>query len=277
LFHQREPGLYFIQKAACAKISPAKSFKETTYWMNNKILKAGRSLIYSAGIFLAGSTPLTAQNLPVSSYGLPFINSIPLYQESLINHPEKQMISLSGIPGIILDLRYASANNFMYKKLYPENTKISFLRRPAYQALERLSTELAGLGLTLVIFDAYRPYGVTVTLWNQVKDDHYAANPAKGSGHNRGIAVDLTLADLKTHQLLPMPTGFDNFTDSAHQDFKGSDAVRIANRDLLKKVMEKYGFIPLSTEWWHFSWPDPEHFEVLDLRFEQLNKLQKKY
>jgi zinc D-Ala-D-Ala dipeptidase len=104
-----------------------------------------------------------------------------------------------------------------------------------------------------------------------VKDERYAANPAIGSGHNRGIAVDLTLADLKTHELLPMPTGFDNFSDSAHQDFKGLDDKVIANRDLLRQVMEKYGFTQLSTEWWHFSWSGNKTFEVLDLDFDQLN------
>ena len=136
--------------------------------------------------------------------------------------------------------------------------------------------ELFRQGITLVIFDAYRPYSVTVELWNRVKDDRYAANPAKGSGHNRGIAVDLTLADAKTHQLLPLPTGFDNFSDSAHQDFSGTDSIRKANRELLKLTMKKYGFIPLATEWWHFSWPATQDYEVLDLRFQQLSDLGEK-
>jgi D-alanyl-D-alanine dipeptidase len=109
-----------------------------------------------------------------------------------------------------------------------------------------------------------------------VKDDRYAANPAKGSGHNRGLAVDLTLADGKTHQVLPMPTSFDNFSDSAYQNFNEVDAKRIANRELLKQVMEKYGFIPLFSEWWHYSWPHPENFEVLDISFEELNTFQQK-
>ena len=102
------------------------------------------------------------------------------------------------------------------------------------------------------------------------------ANPAKGSGHNRGIAVDLALADLRTHQLLLMPTGFDNFSDSARQDFMGLDAKRITNREILKQTMVKFGFIPLSTEWWHYSWPHPEIFDVLDLSFRQLTGIQNK-
>jgi zinc D-Ala-D-Ala dipeptidase len=244
--------------------------------MNNKIGKAGVKPAFLTGIFLAVSVLLSAQHLPSSHYGLPFINSLSLYRESLNNHPEKQMVSLSDIPGIIQDLRYASRNNFMHKNLYPENTTTTFLRKPVYCALNRVARDLAGKGLVLVIFDAYRPYGVTEELWRTMSDERYAANPAKGSGHNRGIAIDLTMADAKTHQLVPMPTGFDNFSDSAHQDFYGTDTKRIANRDLLKKEMGKYGFVPLSTEWWHFSWPKAENFEVLDLGFDQLASLQKK-
>src|ERR1700681_1968119 len=194
--------------------------------MNNKIMKAGLNWVIMAGIFILNFVPVAAQNLPVSSYGLPIINNDSIYRESLLHHPEKQMVSLLQIPGIILDLRYASINNFTHRKLYPENTKNSFLRKPVYQALDRVARDLARKGLVLVIFDAYRPYDVTVDLWISVKDERYAANPAKGSGHNRGTAVDLTLADSKTHQLLPMPTAFDNFSDSAHQGFKGTEIRR---------------------------------------------------
>jgi zinc D-Ala-D-Ala dipeptidase len=244
--------------------------------MNKKILKAYRLLIYLVAIFPGGGSSLIAQKLPFSAYGVPFINTVSLYRESLINHPEKEMLSLSGVPGLMLDLRYATTNNFMHKKLYPGNLKTSFLRKPVYEALYRVNKELALLGLTLVIFDAYRPYRVTVTIWIQVMDDRYAANPIKGSGHNRGTSVDLTLADLKTQTLLPMPTLFDNFTDSAHQDFSGSDPERTKNRELLKTIMVKYGFIPLATEWWHFSWPNPERFEVMDLSFDQIDSLGNK-
>ncbi len=240
--------------------------------MNNKILKEGLNCLIISFISCLNFTSVTAQNLPRSTYGLPIINSDSIYRTSLLFHPEKEMISLVQIPGIIMDLRYASTNNFMHRKLYPENTKNSFLRKPAYQALEYVASDLARQGISLVIFDAYRPYAVTVEIWIPVKDERYAANPAKGSGHNRGVAVDLTLADSKTHQLLSMPTDFDNFSDSARQDFNGTDAKRIANRNLLKRTMEKYGFIPLPTEWWHFSWPHAENFEVLDLSFAELEK-----
>jgi D-alanyl-D-alanine dipeptidase len=229
-----------------------------------------------ATFFLVFSCRVSAQKLPISPYGLTYINSIPLYKESLRNHPEKQMISLLDAKGIILDLRYAGKDNILHKNIYPENTNTTFLRKQAYEALDSVSRDLAKKGLVLVIFDAYRPYSVTIQLWNAIKDERYAANPAKGSGHNRGISVDLTLADAKTHKLLPMPTGFDNFSDSAYQDFNKLDSKRIANRDLLRREMEKFGFVPLFSEWWHFSWPETGDFEVLDLSFQELNSLQTK-
>jgi D-alanyl-D-alanine dipeptidase len=243
--------------------------------MNNKILKPGLKFLKILTLCCSCFVSVIAQKLPLSSYGLPIVKSDSMYQETLLSHPEKQMISLLQIPGLLMDLRYASANNFMHKNLYPENTKNTFLRKPAYQALKEVARDLDHQGLALVIFDAYRPYAVTVEIWIPVKNELYAANPAKGSGHNRGVAVDLTLADSKTHELLPMPTDFDNFSNSAHQDFSQTDKRRIANRELLKRAMEKHGFIPLSTEWWHFSWPHAENFEVLDLSFRELEKMDR--
>jgi zinc D-Ala-D-Ala dipeptidase len=245
--------------------------------MKNKIMRTRLKRGIACVFFLPIVHIVFAQDTPRSAYGLPVIKSVVLYRKSVRNHPEKQMLPLGKIRGVVLDLRYASGNNFLHKNLYPENTKTTFLRKPAYDALDSVCIELAGKGMMLIIFDAYRPYRVTEWLWKKVRDERYAANPAKGSGHNRGVAVDLTLADLKTHELLPMPTGFDNFSDSAHQGFESIDVKRKSNRDMLRDVMAKYGFIPLSTEWWHFSWPHPENFELLDLSFRQLTYLQNDY
>lgn len=239
-------------------------------------MKRSIQLAYITGFFMALANGISAQKLPLSPYGLAYINTVALYRESLRNHPEKQMVSLDNIPGILLDLKYAGQNNFMHRNLYPENTRTTFLRKQVYQALDNVRMELGEKGITLVIFDAYRPYSVTIELWKNVRDERYAANPAKGSGHNRGISVDLTLADAKTHHRLPMPTGFDNFSDSAYQNFDQVDAKRIANRGLLKLTMEKYGFISLFSEWWHYSWPETGEYEVLNLSFEQLSKEQVK-
>jgi D-alanyl-D-alanine dipeptidase len=244
--------------------------------MNNKIMNTPVKPACLSIFFIIYSCLIYAQKLPVSPYGLSYINTISLYKETLRNHPEKEMLPLSNIPGVVLDLRYAGTDNFLHRRLYPENTKTTFLRKQAYEALDSVSRELAKRGIELVVLDAYRPYSVTIDLWNTVKDERYAANPAKGSGHNRGISVDLTLADAKTHKLLPMPTGFDNFSDTAYQNFNKVDSKRIANRELLKHVMEKYGFIPLFSEWWHYTWPETGDYEVLDLSFQELASLQSK-
>jgi D-alanyl-D-alanine dipeptidase len=193
------------------------------------------------------------------------------YRKQVLHDAAKRMIELKTlIPGLVYDLRYASKDNFMHRLMYAENTSITFLRQPAAFALQQVQHELAKKGLGLKIFDAYRPYSVTVKFWELVKDERYVANPAKGSGHNRGIAVDLTIVDTATGIQLDMGTDFDNFTDTARSDFAGLPATVLQNRLLLKSTMEKYGFVVLSTEWWHFYLPQSAKFEVLDIDFKKM-------
>jgi D-alanyl-D-alanine dipeptidase len=204
---------------------------------------------------------------------LEIVKSRKVYSTQVRSDSTKKMVELHSLmPGIIYDLRYASTNNFMHRLMYPANTNITFLRSPAAHALSRVQTDLKAMGMGLKIFDAYRPYSVTVKFWELVKDERYVANPVKGSGHNRGIAVDLTIINLDTGEELDMGTGFDNFTDTAHQGFTQLSEKVLQNRALLKSLMEKNGFKPLETEWWHFSLPDAAKFEVLDLDFKQLNR-----
>lgn len=195
------------------------------------------------------------------------------YRHQVKEDPSKQMVELSKfIPGIVYDLRYATTNNFMKRQMYPASTEVTFLRLPAAQALKKVQDELATKGLGLKIFDAYRPYSVTVQFWELVKDERYVANPVKGSGHNRGIAVDLTIIDLKSGGELDMGTGFDNFTDTAHSNFQHLNKNVLENRRLLRSLMEKNGFKILDTEWWHFYIPGSDRYEVLDLPFKKLKK-----
>ncbi len=179
------------------------------------------------------------------------------------------------IPGIILDLKYATIDNFMHQKLYPTVTT-TFLRKPAAEALKKVMIDLKELNLSIKIFDAYRPYSITEKMWEMVKDDRYAADPTKGSGHNRGAAVDITLIDLETKKELPMGTGFDNFSDTAHASFIHLSKEVLKNRDLLKNIMEKYGFIRLSTEWWHFYLSNSSDYELLNLKFSDLLRMSRK-
>jgi len=204
--------------------------------------------------------------VPKDSNGLEIIKNKELFLKTVKADSNMEMISLkSFIPFIVLDLRYASTNNFMHRKMYPAKTNDTYLRLPAAKALLLVQQELNKRELGLKIFDAYRPYSVTEKFWELMHDERYVADPKKGSGHNRGIAVDLTIINLQTGKELDMGTGFDNFTDSAHHDFTPLPKKVLANRQLLQETMEKYGFNLLPTEWWHYSWPNPEKFEILDL------------
>jgi D-alanyl-D-alanine dipeptidase len=181
------------------------------------------------------------------------------------------MIELKSlIPALQYELRYASSNNFTGQRLYPKNTHTTYLRRKPALALAKVAEDLKEKGLGIKIWDAYRPYRTTVRFWKLIHDERFVANPSKGSGHNRGTAVDLTLVDLRTGKELEMPTPFDDFSAAAFHGAKNIDEKRIMNRLLLRTTMEKYGFLPLETEWWHYSWPGSSAYDVLDLSFKAL-------
>jgi D-alanyl-D-alanine dipeptidase len=199
------------------------------------------------------------------------IKKYSAYKQLVAKDSLKKMVELKTIvQGIKYDLRYATINNFMHWQLYKRGDK-TFLRLPVAQALAHIQQELNKKDLELKIWDAYRPYRVTVKMWKRVKDDRYVADPKKGSGHNRGIAVDLTIINKTTGAELDMGTGFDNFSDTAHQDFKNLPPEILQNRSLLKAIMEKYDFRPLETEWWHFYWNNSD-FELLDIDPEKFKK-----
>jgi D-alanyl-D-alanine dipeptidase len=186
------------------------------------------------------------------------------YKQSVKGDSLRKMVELRTIvPNIHYDLRYATINNFVHEQLYKDGD-VTFLRLTVARAIAKVERELNEKGLALKIWDAYRPYNVTVRMWNLIKDDRYVADPKKGSGHNRGIAVDLTLIDKASGAALDMGTDFDNFSDTAHQNFTNLPAIILQNRQLLKTTMEKYGFKALETEWWHFYWNHSD-FEILDI------------
>jgi D-alanyl-D-alanine dipeptidase len=217
--------------------------------------------------------PSRGQQTSVSKYGVPVINKYTEYQLSVRNDSAKNMVELlKFIPGLVLDLRYGTTNNFMHRQMYVPAPRRTFLRLPAARALAAVQKDLKSRGYGLKIFDAYRPYGVTISFWELIGDERYVANPEKGSGHNRGLAVDLTIIDLKSRRELDMGTGFDNFTDTAHHSFTALSPAVLANRKLLKETMEKHGFNKIETEWWHFYWNNDRAYEVLDLSFKDLSR-----
>jgi D-alanyl-D-alanine dipeptidase len=174
--------------------------------------------------------------------------------------PDQQLVEITDIP---TDVRYATSNNFMHTPLYPAARV--FLRAPVALALHDVQRDLAARGLGLKIFDGYRPYSVTVRMWEPIKNPDFVADPAKGSRHNRGAAVDLTLINLETGAELAMPTPYDDFTPRARQDFNDLPAEVIANRATLREAMTRHGFDPLPSEWWHFDYHGWEQFELLDI------------
>lgn len=187
----------------------------------------------------------------------------------------QKMVELKSlILGLQYDLKYASKDNFTGKRLYPKNTHTTYLRLKPAIALAKVAEALKEKGLGIKIWDAYRPYSTTVKFWKLIHDERFVANPSKGSGHNRGTAVDLTLVDLMTGKEMEMPTPFDDFSPAAFHGATNIDEVKIRNRKLLRTTMEKFGFIPLETEWWHYSWPGASAHDVLDLSFKALGSMK---
>lgn len=201
------------------------------------------------------------------------INSYTGYKKSIKGDINKKLVPLKNyITPLISDWKYATTDNFTRQILYIN--PVAYVRLPVAIALKKVQEQLALKGLSLKFFDAYRPYTVTEKMWKIVPDDRYAANPATGSGHNRGAAVDVTLVKISTAEELSMPTGFDDFSEKAHHAYKNLPADVLRNRALLKTTMEKYGFAALSTEWWHYFLPGAARFELLNLSFTQLKKLE---
>ncbi len=232
--------------------------------------------IFLSILLFATAIPGFSQEKELNSYGLWVTSKPAVLQQMVAVNPQNAMVDLRKlIPGIIIDLRYCGKDNFLQQPIYPY-TRTTYLRKPAVAALARAQTALNEQGLALKVWDAYRPYSATVKMWEPVQDARYAADPQFGSGHNRGIAVDLTLVKLATGQELNMGTGFDNFSDTAHIDFKNLPKDVLANRQLLQLIMEQNGFKVLDTEWWHFYLPDAKKYELLDLSFRQLQQLSRK-
>jgi D-alanyl-D-alanine dipeptidase len=177
-------------------------------------------------------------------------------------------------PALRLDIRYAGTNNFMHRVMYPEAR--AFLQRPAAEALARAQQNLKTKGYGMLIFDGYRPWSVTKAFWDaatpQQRAIEFVANPRKGSRHNRGCAVDLTLFDLATGAEVPMPSGYDEFSERAFPVYAGGSAEARAHRDLLRQAMEAQGFTVYKAEWWHFDYNDWRKYRVLNIPFDDIER-----
>jgi zinc D-Ala-D-Ala dipeptidase len=189
------------------------------------------------------------------------------------NKREAHLIELTNLSNSIkLDIKYATADNFVGRAVYPEAR--AFLQRPAAEAVVRVHKRLKKKGLGIVIFDGYRPWTITKLFWDVVPEDKrkFVANPERGSKHNRGCAVDLSIYDLKTGGLVPMPSAYDEFTERASPDYKGGTDTERANRDMLRQLMESEGFTVNPNEWWHFDYKDWERYAIYDIAFSDVGK-----
>lgn len=177
------------------------------------------------------------------------------------------------VPDIHLEVRYATANNFMKRVLYPQPRV--FVRREVAEALGRVQKRLAARRMSLLVFDGYRPWRITKKMWDDTPPENrgFVANPAKGSKHNRGGAVDLTIVDLKTGKPLEMTSAYDEFSKRAAYNYPGGSKQSHINRDLLRRSMEAEGFQVLPHEWWHFDFKGWKEFPLLDYSFDELDAL----
>jgi D-alanyl-D-alanine dipeptidase len=228
-----------------------------------------RPVLYILFSFLGFSLSMQAQSCKTTAK---FIDSKTALLVTIKKDPTNAMVDLKRfIPTLFIDMPYATPHNFTKTVLYQH--AVPCLRRDPANALKDIQAELRAHGLSLKIYDAFRPFSVSCKMWQLVHDTRYVADPVKGSNHNRGLAVDLTLVHLETGKELDMGTAFDSFTDSAHYTFTKLSAERLANRKLLKDIMDRHGFDSLPTEWWHYSWRTKEEYEVIDLDFDELSEV----
>lgn len=166
----------------------------------------------------------------------------------------------------VIDLRYATENNFTGKIIYSK--AVCLINKNTAKKLIAANNEFKEMGYRIKVFDAYRPFSAQKILWEAADDKSFVANPNKGSIHNRGAAVDVTLVD-KDGKEVDMPSGYDEFTDRARINYTGCTELQKENRELLARVMVKHGFKRISNEWWHFDDTNAQNYPILDVSFEE--------
>ncbi|MGH9632575.1 MAG: serine hydrolase [Bryobacteraceae bacterium] len=184
---------------------------------------------------------------------------------------DPDLVELTALdPSLKLDIRYASTNNFLGTAFYTQPR--AFLQRPAAEALMRANEWLKSRGYGLLIHDGYRPWSVTKMFWEATPAPQrvFVADPAQGSRHNRGCAVDLTLYDLETGAVIEMPGSYDEMSERSHPDYPGGTSLQRWHRELLRKAMQDQGFTVYENEWWHFDFRDWPKYPILNLPFEKL-------
>jgi D-alanyl-D-alanine dipeptidase len=216
-----------------------------------------------AGIFHIAPVRPVAELLPVALAATPPVEQGEFRPSDLV-----EITSLDAT--IKLDIRYATSRNFLGTPLYSEAR--AFLQRPAARALARVSATLADDGYGLLVHDAYRPWYVTKIFWDATPPDKHAfvADPAQGSRHNRGCAVDLSLYTLRDGRPVAMPSLYDEMSPRAYPNYAGGAPEQRRLRDYLRAHMEAEGFSVYESEWWHFDYKDWKAYAIQNATFEQL-------
>lgn len=226
------------------------------------------SIFLATALIVVSCTDKKSETNP---YNLELINTYDAYMQSVAADSANLMVDLEmHIPGIVLDIRYADTNNFTGKKIY--TAPKAFMRLPAADSLLKIQKLLAAENLGIKVYDAYRPYAGTLYFYEVYPDTTFVAAPWKGSIHNRGVAIDLTLINLETGEELAMPTPFDEFSERASHNYMDIDSVRLVNRDKLKTIMIQNGFTMYEHEWWHYNLKDRSGYALMDISFEDLEK-----
>lgn len=179
--------------------------------------------------------------------------------------PEKLIDATTVIKDLVVDLRYATADNFMKKAVYPKTARC-LLREGSLKRLAVAATALREKGFRLKVYDCYRPLSVQWQMWKIFPKPGYVANPKFGSNHNRGGAVDLTMTTADGKEV-EMPTPYDTFSEAAHHGYAGGTELSRKHREVLREAMEGAGFKRNRMEWWHYDVPDPKKYPVLDEPF----------
>jgi D-alanyl-D-alanine dipeptidase len=199
------------------------------------------------------------------------LSASPPHEDGTFRKPD--LVELTPLdPNIHLDIRYATANDFLGTPVYSQAR--AFLQRPAAEALLRVLQKLKPLGYGLLIHDAYRPWYVTKIFWDATPPEGkiFVADPAQGSRHNRGCAADLTLYDLSTGKPIEMPGTYDEMSPRSFPDYPGGTSLQRWHRDLLRRAMESEGFSVYEAEWWHFDYKDWKEYPILNVPFEKLGQ-----
>ncbi len=248
-----EKGAFMRKKRLLCEKSGARA--EPFRWLTKRCLNPLPRLLLIVLLMAAVSTGCRPALAPVQAAAAP-----------------SELVELNTIiPDIVLDIRYATANNFTGKAVYP--VARCFLVKEAAEALAMVQADLKKLGYGLKIYDGYRPLSVQKMFWAIRPDPKFVADPAVGSRHNRGYAVDLTLIDKAGNEVL-MPTPFDDFTEKAGRSFMDLPPAALAHRALLESVMTCRGFIPYESEWWHFDFRGYEGKPNLDIPLDRVRPFE---